>query len=147
LIHSNVSKIIAHQELLYNELQKQGEIQNVKYQNIIYFMNNLGKTVDSKSNTSIDFLMAMSEMESLDYKSDNSFIGFVNKKTNECLQFARRTQDDWYAEVVINHGNGWDGYCWCADSKIDIISNMLRLFFEEVPWFEMLTWKMRRFKH
>jgi hypothetical protein len=147
LIHSSISKIIVQQELLYDELQRQGEIQNVKYQNIIYFMNNLGKTVDSKSNTPIDFLMAMSEMESLDYKYDNSFIGFVNKKTNECLQFARRTKDDWYAEVIINHGNKWEGYCWCADSKIDIISNMLRLFFEEVPWFGMLSWKMRRFKH
>ena len=129
------------------ELQRQGEIQNVKYQNIIYFMNNPGKSVDSKSNTSIDFLMAMSEMKSLDYTSNYYFIGFVNKKTNECLQFKRRTKDDWYAEVIINRGKGWDGYCWCANSKIDAISNMLRLFFEEVPWFGMLSWKLRRFKH
>ncbi len=144
MIHSNVSKIIVQQKLLYEELQRQGEIQNIEYQNIIYFMNNLGKTC---RDIPIDFLMAMSEMESMDYKSDNYFIGFVNKKTNECLQFKRRTKDDWYAEVIIGHGKGWDGYCWCVDSKIHIISNMLRLFFEEVPWFGMLSWKMMRFKH
>jgi hypothetical protein len=139
--------MIVYQEILYEDLQKQKEIQNSKYQNIIYFMNNKDKSVDSKSNTPIDFLMAMSEMESLDYTSNNYFIGFVNKKTNECLQFKKRSEDDWYAEVIINHGKGWDGYCWCADSKTPKITDMLRLFFEEVPWFGMISWKLRRFKH
>ena len=142
-----LTKQIIIQEILDKISEKQESITDVKFQNIIYFMNNIGKTVNSKSNIPIDFLTAMSEMESLDYTSNNHFIGFVNKKTNECLQFKRRTKDDWYAEVIINHGKGWDGYYWCANSKIDAISNMLRLFFEEVPWFGMLSWKMRRFKH
>ena len=142
-----LTKQIIIQEILDKISEKQESITDVKFQNIIYFMNNIDKTVNSKSNIPIDFLTAMSEMESLDYTSNNHFIGFVNKKTNECLQFKRRTKDDWYAEVIINHGSAWDGYCWCVDSKIDIISNMLRLFFEEVPWFGMLSWKMRRFKH
>ena len=142
-----LTKQMIIQELSDKISEKQESITDVKYQNIIYFMNNIGKTVNSKSNIPIDFLTAMSEMESLDYTSNNHFIGFVNKKTNECLQFKRRTKDDWYAEVIINHGKGWDGYYWCANSKIDAISNMLRLFFEEVSWFGMLSWKMRRFKH
>ena len=142
-----LTKQIRIQEILDKISEKQESITDVKFQNIIYFMNNIGKTVNSKSNIPIDFLTAMSEMESLDYTSNNHFIGFVNKKTNECLQFKRRTKDDWYAEVIINHGKGWDGYYWCANSKIDAISNMLRLFFEEVSWFGMLSWKMRRFKH
>jgi hypothetical protein len=142
-----LTKQIIIQEILDKISEKQESITDVKFQNIIYFMNNIGKTVNSKSNIPIDFLTAMSEMESLDYTSNNHFIGFVNKKTNECLQFKRRTKDDWYAEVIINHGKGWDGYYWCANSKIDAISNMLRLFFEEVSWFGMLSWKMRRFKH
>ena len=142
-----LTKQIIIQEILDKISEKQESITDVKFQNIIYFMNNIGKTVNSKSNIPIDFLTAMSEMESLDYTSNDHFIGFVNKKTNECLQFKRRTKDDWYAEVIINHGKGWDGYYWCANSKIDAISNMLRLFFEEVPWFGMLSWKMRRFKH
>ena len=91
------------QELSDKISEKQESITDVKYQNIIYFMNNIGKTVNSKSNTPIDFLTAMSEMENLDYTSNDHFIGFVNKKTNECLQFKRRTKDDWYAEVIINH--------------------------------------------
>ena len=142
-----LTKQIIIQEILDKISEKQESITDVKFQNIIYFMNNIGKTVNSKSNIPIDFLTAISEMESLDYTSNNHFIGFVNKKTNECLQFKRRTKDDWYAEVIINHGKGWDGYYWCANSKIDAISNMLRLFFEEVPWFGMLSWKMRRYKH
>ena len=124
-----LTKQIIIQEILDKISEKQESITDVKFQNIIYFMNNIGKTVNSKSNIPIDFLTAMSEMESLDYTSNNHFIGFVNKKTNECLQFKRRTKDDWYAEVIINHGKGWDGYYWCANSKIDAISNMLRLFF------------------
>ena len=124
-----LTKQIIIQEILDKISEKQESITDVKFQNIIYFMNNIGKTVNSKSNTPIDFLTAMSEMESLDYTSNDHFIGFVNKKTNECLQFKRRTKDDWYAEVIINHGKGWDGYYWCANSKIDAISNMLRLFF------------------
>ena len=142
-----LTKQIIIQEILDKISEKQESITDVKFQNIIYFMNNIDKTVNSKSNIPIDFLTAISEMESLDYTSNNHFIGFVNKKTNECLQFKRRTKDDWYAEVIINHGKGWDGYYWCANSKIDAISNMLRLFFEEVSWFGMLSWKMRRFKH
>ena len=142
-----LTKQIIIQEILDKISEKQESITDVKFQNIIYFMNNIDKTVNSKSNIPIDFLTAMSEMESLDYTSNNHFIGFVNKKTNECLQFKRRTKDDWYAEVIINHGKGWDGYYWCANSKIDAISNMLRLFFEEVSWFDMISWKMRRFKH
>ena len=142
-----LTKQIIIQEILDKISEKQESITDVKFQNIIYFMNNIGKTVNSKSNIPIDFLTAISEMESLDYTSNDHFIGFVNKKTNECLQFKRRTKDDWYAEVIINHGKGWDGYYWCANSKIDAISNMLRLFFEEVPWFGMLSWKMRRYKH
>ena len=142
-----LTKQIIIQEILDKISEKQESITDVKFQNIIYFMNNIDKTVNSKSNIPIDFLTAMSEMENLDYTSNDHFIGFVNKKTNECLQFKRRTKDDWYAEVIINHGKGWDGYYWCANSKIDAISNMLRLFFEEVSWFGMLSWKMRRFKH
>jgi hypothetical protein len=147
MIHPSIPKLVVQQEILYADLTKQEEIQNVKYQNIIYFMNNKGKSIDSKHNIPIDFLKAMSEMESLDWKFEDNFIGFVNRKTNECLQFRRRENDVWYSEVVIGHGYGWDGYCWCTYSKSNKITDMLRLFFEEVPWFGMLSWKMRRFKH
>ena len=144
MIHSTISKIIVQQEILYDELVKQDQIQNVKFQNISYFMNSVKGYVN---NTPVDFLKAMSEMESLDYKFDRNFIGFVNEKTKECLQFIRREEDEWYVESVIGYGKGWDGYCWCTHSKTQKITDMIRLFFEEVPWFGMISWKMRRFKH
>lgn len=144
MIHSGISKVIVQQEITYEELAKQDQIQNVDFQNITYFMNTAKGYVDK---TPIDFLKAMSEMQCLDYKFDDNFIGFVNEKTKECLQFIRKDKDEWYAEVVIGYGKGWDGYCWCAHSKTHKITDMVRLFFEEVPWFGMLSWKMRRFKH
>ena len=144
MIHSTISKIIVQQEILYDELVKQDQIQNVKFQNISYFMNSVKGYVN---NTPVDFLKAMSEMESLDYKFDRNFIGFVNEKTKECIQFIRREEDEWYVESVIGYGKGWDGYCWCTHSKTQKITDMIRLFFEEVPWFGMISWKMRRFKH
>ena len=79
MIHSTISKIIVQQEILYDELVKQDQIQNVKFQNILYFMNSVKGYVN---NTPVDFLQAMSKMESLDYKFDDNLIGFVNKKTN-----------------------------------------------------------------
>jgi hypothetical protein len=144
LIHSSISEIIVQQEIVYDELARHNQIQNVKYQNIKYFMNTINGYVN---NTPIDFLKAMDEMQNLDHNFDDNFIGFVNERTQECLQFIHKTKDDWYAEVVIGYGKKWEGYCWCADSKTQKITDMIRLFFEEVPWFGMIQWKMRRFKH
>ena len=146
-----MSKILSDQILIQeienSELSRQDTISDVKYQDITYYMHNIHKTVKNEDHIHIDFLKAMSEMENLDFKCDDSFIGFVNQKTNECVQFRRKTKDDWYAEVPIRWGTGWDGYAWCCYSESKPIIDMLRLYFEEVPWFGMLSWKMMRFKH
>ena len=147
MIDSKISKIIMQQEIIYADLLKQNTIQNQNYQNITYFMNTPDKWISPKEERLIDFLHAMSEMDNLDFNFEDNFIGFLNNKTNECLQFRRKKIDYWYAESVINHGKNWDGYAWTAYSKTDKITDMLRLFFEEVPWFGMLSWKMRRYKH
>ena len=130
-----------------DELTKQEIEPDVKYQDITYYMYNKGKTVVSKNHVHIDFLKAMSEMSSLDWKFQKNYIGFNNKRTDETVQFIRQGQDKWYAEVLIGSGKKWDGYTWSCYSDFEPISNMMRLFFEEVPWFGMLSWKMRRFKH
>jgi hypothetical protein len=135
------------QEIDNVELSKQDTVSDVKFQNITYHMDNSDKTISWKEHAQIDFLKAMNEMKNLDWNYDNNYITFVNNKTNECVQFGRKSEDDWYAEVPINGGVNWDGYAWSCDTNSKPIMDMLRLYFEEVPWFGMLSWKMRRFKH
>ena len=134
-------------QVIDDELQRTSTVSDVKYQDITYYMKNPNKVIDSKNNIPIDFLKATSEMSDLDWNYEWNYIGFTNNKKNECIQFIRQGETKWYAEVPINNGKKWEGYAWCAYSDSKIITDMLRLFFEEVPWFGMLSWKMRRFKH
>ncbi len=134
-------------QVIDDELQRTSTVSDVKYQDITYYMQNPNKVIDSKKNIPIDFLKATSEMSDLDWNYEWNYIGFANNKKNECIQFIRQGETKWYAEVPINNGKKWEGYAWGAYSDSKTITDMLRLFFEEVPWFGMLSWKMRRFKH
>ncbi len=123
--------------------QEQKEIIDTKYQDITYYKQNSSEIIGHAKLVSIDFLKAMSEMEKLDWNTFNH-IGFKNHTTEELVQFIRKEENKWYADVPIDNGANWDGYCWGAYSDNKTISNMMRLFFEEVEWFGMLEWKMRR---
>jgi len=139
------NQIIFH-DFINDELTRQDTVPDLKYQDITYHMDNMDKTISYEEHVQIDFLKAMSEMKNLDWTYDNNYITFFNEKTRECVQFLRKDEDWWYAEVPINDGKDWDGYAWSCDSKSKPIMDMMRLYFEEVPWFGMLSWKMRRFK-
>jgi len=143
--HSSKQNIL--QQTTISEFTKQDTEADVKYQDIIYHMDNTNKTVCSKDQIRIDFFKAMSEMKNLDWEYENNYIAFDNKRINEYVQFIRLGQDKWYADIPINDGKNWDGYTWSCYSDSKTIASMLRLFFEEVSWFPMLPWKMRRFKH
>ncbi len=131
-------------EMAEINFQEQKEIFDTKYQDITYFKQNGNEIVNYEALIHIDFIKAMSEMENLNWKLFNH-IGFRNHKTNDFVQFNRRGQNRWYADVPIDRGVNWEGYCWGAYGDNKTISNMMRLFFEEVDWFRMLRWKMRRF--
>ncbi len=141
---SSSNKII-FQDSVIDELTSQDTIPDIKYQDIIYYMHNINKIIESKDQIHIDFLKALSEMNSLYWLFDN-WIGFENQRTKETLQFIRTKQDYWYAEVLIGSGKEWDGYLWHCYSESKSIIDMLQLFFEEAPWFEMLPWNMTRVK-
>ncbi len=143
--HSSKQNIL--QQTTISEFTKQDTEADVKYQDIIYHMDNTNKTVCSKDQIHIDFFKAMSEMKNLDWEYENNYIAFDNKRINEYVQFIRLGQDKWYADIPINGGKNWDGYTWSCYSDSKTIVSMMRLFFEELPWFGMLSWKMRRFKH
>jgi len=134
-------------KILYDEeyLQGKKEITDTKYQDITYYKQNGSEVIEHDKLVSIDFLKAMSEMEKLDWNKFNH-IGFVNHNIRETVQFIRKGKNNWYVDVPIDVGVNWDGYVWSAYSDNKTISNMMRLFFEEVEWFRMLKWKMRRIK-
>jgi len=135
---------IVLQDTITDESTKQDTVPDVKYQDIIYYMHNIGKTVKSKDQIHIDFFKAMSEMEKLDWTFSPNYIGFENKRKNEMVQFIRLGHNEWYADIPINSGKNWDGYYWASSSDNKTTSEMLRLFFEEVSWVGMLSWKMRK---
>ena len=135
------------QKVNYHESTKQETIADVKYQNIIYYMDNKFKTVSQEQNMQIDFVKAASEMSRLNCNYIKNFIGFDNLTKHECVQFIRQGQDKWYVEAPIRYGITWDGFAWSSYSDSKTVTDLLRLFFEEVPWFGMISWKMMRFKH
>ena len=126
-------------------LQEQKEVLDTKFQQITYYKQNGSELIGHRNWVSIDFLKAMSEMEKLNWNESNH-IGFENHRTHENVQFIRKGKNYWYADVPIIIDGKWDGYCWGAYSDNKTISNMMRLFFEEVEWFGMLSWKLWRIK-
>jgi len=125
-------------------LEDQNNIQNTKYQDVIYYKHDRDELVESIDNIHIDFFKAMSEMEKLDWTFLPNYIGFKNKRKNEMVQFIRLGRNEWYTDIPINSGKNWDGYYWASYSDNKTTSEMLRLFFEEVSWVGMLSWKMRK---
>ena len=134
------------QTLLNLDSQKLETKTDIKFQNIIYYYWDGKKSVEQNQQVRIDFLGAVSEMENLDHKFERNFIGFQNCSTGEYVQFVRLDNDWWYADVPIQDRSNWEGYLWAGYGNTQSITGMLKLFFEEMSWFDSLSWKMRRFK-
>jgi len=79
-------------------------------------------------------------MKSIDHTFSKNFIGFA--KFHDTVLLRRKTETEWSAQIPIFEREKWTGFEWFAYSDINTISDMLRLFFEYVPWSGMLSWKM-----
>ena len=132
------------QTLINLESQKLETTTDVKFQNIIYYYWDGKRTVEQSQQVRIDFLDAVNEMKNLDHTFERNFIGFQNCSTGEYVQLVRLGYDSWYADVPIKDRNNWEGYLWAGYGDTKSITDMLKLFFEEVSWFDSLSWKMRR---
>ena len=121
-------------------ITQQESIQDTKYQDIIYYKDNSDEFISGLEFRSIEFLKAMSEMENIDWTFSGNYIGFTRMK--DAVLFRRKSATQWSASVPIFKEDQWTGFSWFAYSDSNTISDMLRLFFEEVPWFGMLSWKM-----
>jgi hypothetical protein len=132
------------QTQIESDSQKLETATDVKFQNIIYYYWDGKKTVTQNQQVQIDFLGAVSEMEKLDHTFEKNFIGFQNCSTGEYVQLVRLGYDSWYADVPIKDRGNWEGYLWAGYGDTKSITDMLKLFFEEVSWFDSIPWKMRR---
>ena len=133
------------QTQIQSDSQKLETTTDVKFQNIIYYYWDGKKSVNQSQQVKIDFLGAVSEMEKIDYTFDRNFIGFQNCSTGEYVQLVRLGYDSWYADVPIKDRGNWEGYLWAGYGNTESITDMLKLFFEEVSWFDSIPWKMRRY--
>jgi hypothetical protein len=134
------------QTQIVSDSQKLETATDVKFQYIIYYYWDGKKTVTQNQQVRIDFLGAVREMEKLDHKFEKNFIGFQNCSTGEYVQLVRLGYDSWYADVPIKDRGNWEGYLWAGYGDTKSITDMLKLFFEEVLWFDSIAWKMRRYK-
>ncbi len=118
------------------------EAQNIKYQEIFYHKHTPKKTIYSKEEQPVDFLKAMNEMEDLVYGQGWYYIQFHNKRNGDEVGFVRKKEDEWYVQTSIKSSS--NDYFWCVHTSSENVSSLLRLFFEEMPWFGLLQWKMNR---
>ena len=135
-----LKNIILEQEMNTRTIPQQKSIQDAKHQDIIYYKDNSDEFISGLEFRSIDFLKAMSEMENMDWTYSKNFIGF-SKTGDDAILFRRKSESKWSAQIPIFEGEKWTGFYWIAYSDSNTISDMLRLFFENVPWFGMLSWK------
>lgn len=120
----------------------QGQGQRITEHATTYFKQNGDIRVRDES---IDFPKAKSEIEALGHGEYDHFIGFVNKKTNETIQFAHYEPDSWYADVPIpSTGSGWSGYVWGCHTDTKSVIHVTGLFIDEVSWFDTLPFTMRK---
>ena len=138
--NSSYSNQITIQNIVSDELTDQEVASDVKYQDIIYYKNNRDEFISALKFLPIDFLKAMSKMQNMDWTFSGNYIGFTRMK--DAVLFRRKSATQWSASVPIFKEDQWTGFSWFAYSESNTISDMLRLFFEEVPWFGMLSWKM-----
>ena len=121
----------------------QDQEQGITEHGIVYFKQD-GK-IQVKEEP-VDFTKAKSEIESLGYGHESdTFIGFINNKTHEMIQFAHYEADGWYADVPIPPtGTYWSGYVWGCKINTESVVSVSKLFIEESPWFDTLPFTMRQ---
>ena len=117
---------------------------DLKYFDILYSKLDVTHNVNIRD-MPIDFSKAEEEMKNLSVVTDKSdaFIIFVRQQTGEIFQFLKLEEDEWYADVPISPGRGWEHYVWGCRTDTKSALDTLELFFEGVSWFSLLPFTMR----
>ena len=98
----------------------------------------------------IELYEAVKECKNLDtYSRYNGYpyIGFVNNRTNETIQFIRPSYKKWYAEfpMINSLSNRWEGWSRKSYGTWEQVKATLELFFNENPCTTVFDWKIGRF--
>ena len=114
---------------------------DIKYQDIEYCLHNRNKSVYYNEHKQIDFQLAVAELESLDWALSQNGISFHNNKTDQSIFSHRLAEDKWLVLTPIKTDGVWTGYEWVSYPDTASLINVLKLYFDEIPWFNTLTWK------
>ncbi len=126
-----------------NETYYQESLQNTdeEYQKITYWKHGEFETVSGLKFTPIDLQKALHETEKLLEKYHES-IGFSNGRNKDAIHITRNAKDQWAVQCPIFTRDEWDGYYWRTTTNTKKILDVIRLFFDELEWFDMLDFKM-----
>jgi len=113
-----------------------------RHQSITYELVNGARHVKDRP---IGLSGALREMDGLTHGIEN-FMCLTNHGAarDGFVQFLRLGDDRWYADIPIIKDNDWSGYVWGCETATRPLADTLRLFFEDVPWFGVLPWTMRK---
>jgi len=105
-------------------------------------------TIESKERVLIEVDEAIKELKNLepDPEPGTSYVGFCNMSTNESLQFIRKDEKEWYADVPIHDGPDWEGYAYKVYGTWDEMQKTVEAFFAEKSFRVFLPWKITRLK-
>ena len=130
------------QKVIENELvENQQTSTDIKYQDIEYYMHNRNKMVYYDEHKQVDLQLALAELKSLDWTVSQNGISFHNNKTDQSIFSHRLTEDKWLVLTPIKIDGVWTGKEWVSYPDTDVLINVLKLYFEEIPWFHSLTWR------
>ena len=118
-----------------------GTRSDIKYQDIEYCMHNRKKIVYYNEHKKIDFHLAVDELKSLGCTLWQNGISIYNNKTDQSIFCHRLVEDKWLVFTPIKTDGIWSGYEWVSYPDTASLINVLKLYFEETPWFNTLTWK------
>lgn len=110
-----------------------------KYQDIEYCMANRGRFVLYSEHRKIDYVSALHELANLDWTYLNNGISFIDNKTHGSVFFRRTNLNLWYVQTAAHDANG---NFWTTTIDSESAFTVLRLFFEESPWFEAVGWHL-----
>jgi len=119
----------------------QGQQTDTAYQNFVYCMSNRNKKVYGPNMPSIDYQKAVSEINGMDPTYKNNGISIFNLRVDDNIFCSRLKEDKWFVLTRILENNVYTGCQWASYSDHQSLLNVIRIFFEEDNWFDMLKWK------
>lgn len=132
-------------QVLEPTMVQQSQDANIKYQNIIYYMINRTKCVYYPEQVTIDLLTAINELNGIDWTWKNNGISFINLKNDDNIFCHRLERDKWFVATKVKDGD-YSGYQWISYPDHESLINTIRLFFEDLSWFDVLNWNMVRWE-